>query len=213
MEDTAARGGKPTAEGYSETYICPQAFSGQYKILVRRVWGKVTTGKVNIDIYTHYSTKQVQHGRFQLAVGDQDSMGEFELADGRRTESLDERRLATAVESQVALNQALVNQQLNYGSESSSATASLKHSQEAMAALPAVRGAAGYQPVIVNLPSGASMMGMAVISADRRYVRVTPTPMFSSIGQVTTFNLQRGNQGTLNSSATTGAGTGGGFAS
>ena len=71
-----------------------------------------------------------------------------------------------------------------------------------MADLPAIPAAAGYQPVIINLPSGANMMAMAVISADRRYVRITPFPFFSSIGQVTTFNLQRGSMGSSNSSST-----------
>lgn len=218
LEDNMSRGGKVPTAGYSETYVCPQAFSGQYRIAVRRVWGKVTAGKVNIDIYTHFGTKQLQHGRFQLPVGDQDSAGAFQLTDGRRTESLDDRRLATAVETQLALNQAVadqasVTQQLNYASENSSANASFKKSQDVAASVPAIQAQAGYQPVIVPLPSGAHLNAMAVISADRRYVRVTPMPFFSSIGQVTTFNLSRGTTGSSNSSATSGAGTGGGFGS
>jgi hypothetical protein len=32
----------------------------------------------------------------------------------------------------------------------------------------------------------------AIISADRRYVRITPIPLFSQIGKVTTFNLGTG---------------------
>jgi hypothetical protein len=213
LEDGLSRGGKLPADGFSETYVCPQAFSGNYRILVRRVWGKVTGGKVNVDIYTHAGTKKVQHGRFQLAVGDQDAVGQFELADGRRQDSLDEQRLATAVAGQVAMNQAIVSQQLNDASQSSEANAAIQQSREALAAVPIVRGSTGYQPVIINLPSGANMTAMAVISADRRYVRITPFPFFSSIGQVTTFNVGSGSTSTSNSSATSGAGTGGGFGS
>jgi hypothetical protein len=213
LDSGVSRGGKLPAEGFSETYLCPQAFSGQYRILVRRVWGKVTTGKVNIDIYTHAGTKQVEHGRFQLPVGDQDSVGVFDLADGRRQESLDERRLATAVATQTAVNQAVVTQQLNYLSQGSSAGTAVEKSREGLAALPAIQGGVGYQPVIINLPSGANMMAMAVISADRRYVRITPTPFFSSIGQVTTFNIASGRSSSSGSSATSGSGTGGGFGS
>jgi hypothetical protein len=65
------------------------------------------------------------------------------------------------------------------------------------------RGAVGYQPVIMWLPEGANLMAQAVISADRRYVRVTSMPLFSGIGQVKTFNYATGASGT-----TTG-GTGG----
>ena len=60
LGDSVAPGGKLPAQGFSETYVCPQAFSGQYRILVRRVWGKVTAGKVKVDIYTHFGTKQVE---------------------------------------------------------------------------------------------------------------------------------------------------------
>jgi hypothetical protein len=35
-----------------------------------------------------------------------------------------------------------------------------------------------------------------VVSADRRYVRITPTPLFSGVGSVTTFNIQSGSTST-----------------
>lgn len=60
----------------------------------------------------------------------------------------------------------------------------------------------GYQPVIITLPEGTNMMATAVISADRRYVRITPSPMFSGISEVNTFNTATGQGG--------GGGAGGG---
>ncbi len=48
--------------------------------------------------------------------------------------------------------------------------------------------AVGYQPIITTLPEGTNLQAMAVISANRKYVRITSTPLFSGIGQVTTFN-------------------------
>ena len=33
---------------------------------------------------------------------------------------------------------------------------------------------------------------LAVVSADRRYVRVSPFPFFSQVGEVTTFNFGSG---------------------
>ncbi|MHC4176292.1 MAG: hypothetical protein ACYSWU_02230, partial [Planctomycetota bacterium] len=53
-------------------------------------------------------------------------------------------------------------------------------------------GAVGYQPVIQTLPKGANMMATAVISADRRYVRISPQPTFSGISEVNTFNFASG---------------------
>jgi hypothetical protein len=47
--------------------------------------------------------------------------------------------------------------------------------------------------VITTLPEGTNFQASAVISADRRYVRVTSTPFFSLIGDVSTFNFATGN--------------------
>jgi hypothetical protein len=45
------------------------------------------------------------------------------------------------------------------------------------------------------LPEGAFLGALAIISADRRYVRITPLPFFSQIGDVTTFNFVTGEEG------------------
>ena len=72
----------------------------------------------------------------------------------------------------------------------------------------AIQGAAGYQPVITTLPEGTNMAATAVISADRRYVRISIVPLFSSIGDVTTFNFATGASSTMSGSS--GGGVGGG---
>ena len=48
---------------------------------------------------------------------------------------------------------------------------------------------------LLQLPEGANMAATAVISADRRYVRVTVIPIFSAIGKVLKFNIQTGEIG------------------
>jgi hypothetical protein len=53
-------------------------------------------------------------------------------------------------------------------------------------------GAVGYQPVIITLPEGTNLMASAVISADRRYVRVESLPLFSGVAEVNTFNTATG---------------------
>ena len=52
-------------------------------------------------------------------------------------------------------------------------------------------GPVGFQPQITTLPQGAMLSGfpLAVVSADRRYVRASPMPFFSQIGDVTTFDF------------------------
>jgi hypothetical protein len=62
-----------------------------------------------------------------------------------------------------------------------------------------VQGAVGYQPVITVLPTGTNLAATAVISADRRYVRIAAVPLFSAIGQVQTFNYTTGATNTTSS--------------
>ncbi|HMP06075.1 MAG TPA: hypothetical protein PJ982_06980 [Lacipirellulaceae bacterium] len=50
--------------------------------------------------------------------------------------------------------------------------------------------AAAQQPVIVVLSEGTLMTVQAVVSDDRRYVRLTLVPFFSSIGEVRTFTFE-----------------------
>jgi general secretion pathway protein D len=59
--------------------------------------------------------------------------------------------------------------------------------------------AAAYQPVIVVLNEGTALNVQAVVSADRRFVRLTLVPFFSQIGDVDTF--------TFNGRVTTDSGT------
>ena len=56
----------------------------------------------------------------------------------------------------------------------------------------AARRSVGFAPVITTLPEGASMAASALVSPDRRYVRVNVTPFFSRITGVSTFNLKTG---------------------
>ena len=49
----------------------------------------------------------------------------------------------------------------------------------------------GFAPAITILPQGAGMTTSAVVSGDRRYVRIGVTPYFSHIGKVNTFNFGR----------------------
>jgi general secretion pathway protein D len=62
--------------------------------------------------------------------------------------------------------------------------------------------AAAQQPVIVVLSEGTMMTVQAVVSDDRRYVRLTLVPFFSQIGDVETFTFE-GSESVSTSSAST----------
>jgi len=224
-------------EGTSQTYVVTQGFSGSYRMLLRRVWGKPSAGKVTVDIYSHAGTKNSTHLRKQIPVGEQDALVTFDLKDGRRLQPLAQAQAANAAQTMLGVNQSILAQMVGVGPAvnpavtSALATTSTPSNANSVATqlaqindpgalqsfvysrtgvtpnpnngdlivgnglLPfAVNGAVGYQPVITTLPEGTNMSATAVISADRRYVRISAVPLFSSIGNITTFNFATGAQ-------------------
>mgnify|MGYP003327400960 CR=1 FL=1 len=57
-------------------------------------------------------------------------------------------------------------------------------------------GAVGFQPIVAPFPDGISLTVSGVVSADRRYVRLSMSPFFSQIVDVQTFtNVNAGGAG------------------
>ncbi len=50
-------------------------------------------------------------------------------------------------------------------------------------------GAVGYTPIVTNISDGVSLGALAVVSGDRRYVRLSLNPTFSAISDVFTFTF------------------------
>lgn len=237
LGDTVARSKKDElkAEGAQEAYVAARAFSGDYRILVRRVWGKVAANKVTVDVIWHYWTKKERRERKQIDLSAGEAVCVVPLEDGRRTEPLEQQQLANAVANQVALqwfwhalyqqqldindgDQVDVNRQINAQTDYS-AVGSMSKSRGKQPGGPGrldrvnpffVRNVAGYQPSISSFPQGAMMFTSAVVSADRRYVRVSPLPIFSVISEVNTFNYFTGASGSSGGGGQGGFGGGGG---
>ncbi|MDC0262289.1 hypothetical protein OAK47_03600, partial [Planctomycetaceae bacterium] len=58
-------------------------------------------------------------------------------------------------------------------------------------------GSVGFEPIISQIPEGVFMGVAAVISADRRYVRLSVSPNFTAITSVETFSIPGGAVGNL----------------
>jgi hypothetical protein len=222
--------GAAGAQGHTAVYVCPQAFSGSYEAVIRRVWGQVVTGKVTVDLYRHYGTPQQRQEQQKITLERGEALVKFDLADGRRKVPLTEQQVANAAVAQVVLNkqQQILSQQIQMLNDPL-AQAQLAQANRLAAAIAAqgsaagqaggapvpfpwpypVRGAVGYMPVIITLPEGANMSATAVVSADRRYVRITCVPLFSAIAKVTTFSMDTGATSTQQGGGTNGQGFGG----
>ena len=205
----------PANTTHRERYVAAEAFPGTYRILVRRAWGKVAADTVTATVVLYRGTDNEQRLKRQLAVRTEDAMVSIEVPAGRRQELLLDAQVAQDVVTQQQFGRAILAQQLA-GMADASAAASLSRSRgtprtTGTPGLPFFRsGAVGYQPVISTLPEGTNMFAQAVVSADRRYVRITSTPLFSGVGQVTQFSFSGGGTGGAGGAGGAGGGMGGG---
>ncbi len=210
-DESPAAGGTPT---HRERYVATEAFPGTYKILVRKAWGKVAADTITAEMTIHKGTDREQKLRRQLRVSADEQMLTVDLPTGRRKEPLADAQIAQDVAVQQNLGKAVLAQQLAALADPAAASAMAQSRSGAGTGQPGTgfpffgrNGAVGYQPVITTLPEGINMFARAVVSADRRYVRVTSTPLFSGVGNVTQFNYSgAGAGGTGQTGAAGGAG-------
>lgn len=198
LGDSMAGSDDRKADTMSETYICPQGFDGLYKMQLRRVFGKTTVDKATVEYIVHAGTPKEQRFKKQVALVDGEATAAFELKNGRRTEPLEDQQVANAVAGQMAIGQSILAQQIG-GLPQAGSLSGIGNNRGLNSILPMVpRGAVGYMPIIITLPEGVNMSAVAVVSADRRYVRCTTQPLFSQIPKVNTFNYVSGSSGTSN---------------
>ena len=199
--------------GYSEYYVCPKAFSGEYKLAINKVWGEVTTGKVIVEVYRNARSEKQTRERQRIKLDENGkAMVVFKLEDGRREKPLEEHEVEVIVKNQARMNQVLLGQRLvdSQSSLASQAYAASRGGNEEFLNRFRRRAAVGYRPEITVIPEGAFSSMTAVVSADRRYVRVSPQPFFSQIQQVFTFNFVSGEEGGGGLGGLGGGGGGGG---
>jgi uncharacterized membrane protein YgcG len=213
LGDVSASDRGSGVKGLAEAYVCPEGFSGEYRVMLKNIWGRPTSGKVTIDIFSNYGTDREEVIHKQIPLGEKNAVVEFDLKEGRRKEALPEDQVANIAKIQNAANRAILAQQMAQIDESQVArdfALALAMAERNGLGPFWRRGAVGYRPVITALPEGANFNSNAVISADRRYVRVAPSPTFSQVTEVSTFNFVTGNSTTQQQGQGQG-GFGGGF--
>ena len=171
---------------------------------------------------TDFGTPEQSYRREQIVLSEKDAIVRIAVKNGHRETPLTDIIIEKTESQKLAAGRAVLAQQLGDKDFNSilsgiaSANASANNGNGAGGAVGnnpffnPFRGAVGYRPVIVTLPQGTQMSSIAVISGDRRYVRVTPFPQFSDIIQVDTFNFITGS-GSSASGGLGGGAAGGGF--
>src|SRR4029079_19520163 len=104
LGDVTSADGKSTTKGFSEAYVCPEGFAGDYRVLIKNVWGRPTSGKVTVDVYTHYGSAKEDLVHQQIPLEDKNALVTFHLDKGQRQEALPEAQVANVAKIQNAAN-------------------------------------------------------------------------------------------------------------
>lgn len=191
--DIASQDTADKSKAMNEKYLNAQAFPGTYRARLRKIYGDVVANKVIVDVYKHKGTEREVHERQHIAIhDDSDAMVVFELEDGRRLQSLQAQQVEVALQRQQAISDNVLAQRLGDFSDPRISPIRGPGGDVGLArrlALNGQIGAVGFQPIIQTLPDGVQMTATGVVSADRRYVRITSSPSFTGIGDVTNFSF------------------------
>jgi hypothetical protein len=209
----------PAPDNCHERYVCPRGISGDYRIRVRHARGDVVGKRAQLMITQHAGTPAEVVTRETLIIGSDDAVKVVRLESGRR------RELRTAVTSQ--LDTSRVDQIARRSRRTLSPVKRAAHEEQVLEEFRKSRqesaliagqqqmtgaGSVGFQPVISTIRDGSFLRASAIVSPDRRYVRIAVNPTFSTLTDVFTFSFITGFGGVNTGVGVVGGGTAGGGA-
>jgi hypothetical protein len=178
----------------TETYVATEAFSGVYKVTVDRIWGRPQGNKARIDVIFHQGTPQEIARPITVELS-QSTTVTVKLDEGRRTEAAFVPPPSAFEKSETPEEPEApsVMRKLRTLTETGSTVVDggMKANAGAGSAAPTRRPAPPkgntdeivYQTKVAPFVVGSSdVTAQAIISADRRYVRLSLSALSSGIG-------------------------------
>jgi hypothetical protein len=192
--------GDSLADMTRETYLAASAFSGEYQIEIEKVWGHPLGGKAQLRIIRHQGTPDEVEKLVTVEVKSRHSERiPLKLEDGRRTETAyvparesheAPQPTATAQSPDKVLHQlrVLADPEVTgvsrgfSGSTSTAGQPSLPSQMAARKEEPSPNDRTLYQTRVKPFVQNAmDVTAQAVLSADRRYVRLSVSPVFNTL--------------------------------
>lgn len=191
----------PKPKDTYELYVCPVASTGDYRITVRYLFGNVVAKQAKLTIIRHQGTPEETTSSQSVTIAGEETVVRLSLKAGRRTE------LGPIIPDQVTD----IREPARIRQQGAAEILQAAHSEEArQQRAEYVRQRdilfqnlgglqAAVQPVIRVIPEGVQATATAVVSADRRYVRLNLNPVFTAITEVFTFTFAGQGAGTTTS--------------
>jgi len=180
----------PKSENCVEEYVCPVAVPGRYRIHVKYVSGNVVGKRARLTVIRYRGTPREMTRTHTVLLDQPDKVIQVSLKKGRRTRAADVsfRRPRRLGHRRVA-GGSLIQKVGRVGAEARRAARRFREAHQSSSSRRA--SAVGYQPVISILTEGIGMTALAIVSGDRRYVRISVSPTFTTITDVATFSFVR----------------------
>lgn len=174
-----------------ETYekiVYPMAVSGAYRVRITHVWGKVVAKRAVLTVTRHQGTSREKVRTRTIALRAGDTVVNVQLQQGRREQPVPVSLLEANQAAPRSAVRSTAGRLRNPTAASRRARQAFLDSRRRSGGGNR-RGGAGFQPVITVIPEGASLTARAIVSGDRRYVRISLSPTFSNITDVFTFSF------------------------
>ena len=169
----------PIQEHCYEEYVCPRGLSGDYWVVIRHVSGEIVGKRARLTIIRDRGTDVEDSVTETIFLGPTDQTVRLSLSGGRRMLANAERQDR---ELKVGGNRSVQQSplaQLGQGAGGGVGQVGQRAS------------GVGYTPIVSVINEGVRMSALATVSGDRRYVRISVVPTFTSITDVFTFSFQR----------------------
>lgn len=186
----------PNQKNCYEEYVCARGVPGKYRVRIRHVWGNIVGKRAKLTVIRYQGSGNQSVRSFSVLLAEDDRIVRLSLANGRRKEliPIEDRTISNLFENR-SRPPGVLRQIGSPGSGGQSAAQRFANSRR-------FSGRVGFRPVISNITEGVSLNVAAVVSGDRRYVRISATPVFSAITDVFTFSfVNSGGNSTGNSGA------------
>ena len=164
----------PRQEDCVEEIVAPLAMSGEYRLVVKHAGGDIVGKRARLTIVMHEGSPHEVRQTQTIPLDPKGQTVRVLLKSGRLPAPLDVPMPPTTVRRGPA-----------------EPGVSVRDLPAAGQRLPngALVANVGFQPVVAIIPDGVQMSAFALVSADRRYVRISASPLFTSITDVFTYSF------------------------
>lgn len=168
----------PVQRNCYEKYVCAFGAKGEYRVVINHVTGDIVGKRATLTVRRYLGTADEQVHSHPVVLDSRRKVVRVSLQQGRR-EKLEDA--VPKVDSSFHQARRGRGRPFRLGPSESSRQARARRREAGV----------GYTPLVSFVSEGVANTALAVVSGDRRYVRLTINSVFTSIVEMATFSFRR----------------------